>query len=239
MKKNLLMRIGLLLFVTVMATSGIFVGSGTYAKYYASGAGSAEAQVAKFEVLVGTNGGADAAISNSTMAPATLGTINLLGSTLREAFNPSVLENNNTTQSSGSPAAGTANDVRPDTKIAPGTAGYFQIKVTNNSEVAVGIRLTSVSEAMSNVGIKFLITDNDAVPAANAISSTNFAGAITAASGIFTSNTFVLPPTGTTAKTLYVWWIWPYAGNDANDTALGVAAGTVSLNYKLEAIQLD
>jgi hypothetical protein len=64
MKKNLFLRIALCLMIVVSATSGLFMGSGTAAKYAVAAEGNAVARVARFSVFVSTNG-------KSTASPGT------------------------------------------------------------------------------------------------------------------------------------------------------------------------
>jgi len=52
MKKNYFLRTALLLLVLCILTSGVFLGTGTVAKYIAAGEGEASARVAKFSVKV-------------------------------------------------------------------------------------------------------------------------------------------------------------------------------------------
>ena len=51
-KRNIFLRIGVLMLIATLATSGVFVGSGTYAKYIASAQYEATGRVAKFDVRI-------------------------------------------------------------------------------------------------------------------------------------------------------------------------------------------
>jgi len=61
MKKNIYLRIALLMLVAAIATSGVFIGSGTTAKYVAAAKFDASARVAKFELQIAKNGDSIAA----------------------------------------------------------------------------------------------------------------------------------------------------------------------------------
>lgn len=54
-KINPFLRAALLLFVLVFITGGVFMATGTTAKYVAQGAGNAEARAAKFSFLIGSD----------------------------------------------------------------------------------------------------------------------------------------------------------------------------------------
>lgn len=243
MKRNLFLRISVLLFVAVTATSGVYVGSGTFAKYTASAQGTAQARVALFKVAVKRNADTTSKIMTTE---SDLGTINLYR-TLLESYDLAEGENQNgkpnTTQSPKSPANGTPNDVLPskvtadttDPIIAPGTAGYFDLYVENQSEVSVVIKLKAEEGSLSTTDIQFVAKNtNSATPPADGDFNTADSDVL-----------FILLPAGVTGNsgTFRVWWRWRYYvsdAQDAKDTALGkVGTEQIKLNYTLEAIQID
>ena len=165
------MRIGALLFVAVMATTGVFMGSGTTARFVASADVRSEARVAVFDVRVGMR---NADNDNFTMSEnfARAGAVHANLSAAGQVFtarttlsgplwntstwpeNPAVLTapgfGNYSHLEMGRPGSPTLpRYVRPadGTVIAPGTGGRIDLRFANYSEVAVDFFLDSTSVA--------------------------------------------------------------------------------------------
>jgi len=219
MKKiNIFIRIGLLLLIATLATSGVFIGSGTYSKYIASANVSAEAKVAKFDVRVN---GTDPSTNQIVKAGGVAATITLtnVGALLQP---PGMATHSTATISTTNGSI-----------IAPGTAGKMSFTVYNYSEVAIDVWFATASTSPtipSNSGIVFCN--------ASGVAYSNFAAALDAI-GVINLGPGSVTTTNTGAKDIY--WQWPFNNdNDANDTTLGVA-GTAKLEipFVVKAEQAD
>ena len=109
-------------------------------------------------------------------------------------------------------------------KIAPGTGGSFELKVENKSEVTVVYSMTVAVANDSNIPIQYS-TDN----------GTTWTDTIT-----FDAATDKNLAIGAN-DTQTVLWKWVFAGNDATDTALGIAetAPSVVVTATITATQVD
>jgi hypothetical protein len=194
MKKNIYMRIGVLLFIAVLATSGVFVGSGTYAKYIAAATVEATARVAKFEVQIrkalttGTtptwtadNGGyltfsqssAAAMNLNTSWGTMNLGTVYDVTPVTPSATpdaNGALTTNIKVDLATPETHISTYNTTNDGSIIAPGTGGRFCFQVKNNSEVSVRFSLDSI-DATAGVGVTY--TGTPSVSTANIEFSTD------------------------------------------------------------------
>ena len=238
-RTNIFLRIGVMLIIATLATSGIFIGSGTSARYVAEAELAAQARVARFAVYAGVtgnpafaNGGrfsqTGAAIVHLTPAGSPLNSITggaagSLWDTLGAA-------------PGGGPAE-TDITVNDGTIIAPGTWGRIPLWFRNDSEVTVRFRLDTVDSTATGI------------PTANIQFSHNgtawvdtLAAALTAANA---SPTLELPPVATLGGTgtpvgMNVYWRWRFMATgtpaqiqaqDVADTNLGVAAAEAGADF--------
>ena len=115
-----------------------------------------------------------------------------------------------------------------DGKIAPGTGGSFQLVVENLSEVD------------AKYTIALAETNANDVPVEYSLDKTTWTGDMTA---INTAQKDVAVERETGSKTVVVYWRWAFEGDDAADTALGIAARTaaptVQIAATITATQID
>ena len=194
------------MFVLLITIVAIVLVSGTYAKYTSEVSGESTATVAKWSITVNEN---ELAAENSTVTFDLFKTINDTGNTADET------------------------DVA-DGLIAPGTAGSFNLKVKNESEVTAKYSIDFVLVNTSNIPIEF------------SIDGTTWTDSITAPA----EKTLAV---GAAEDTITVQWRWAFNGsdstnykttqNDVTDTTLGIAAQktapTVKVTTTLTATQVD
>lgn len=115
-----------------------------------------------------------------------------------------------------------------DGKIAPGTGGSFQLVVENLSEVDAKYTITLAE------------TNANDVPVEYSLDKTTWTGDMTA---INTAQQDVAVERETGSNTVVVYWRWAFEGDDAADTALGIAARTaaptVQIAATITATQID
>ena len=203
-KENKLVKFTM--FVLLITIIAIVLVAGTYAKYTSKVSGESTATVAKWSIKVNNN---ELAAENSTVTFNLFETINDTGNTAQET------------------------DVE-DGLIAPGTAGSFNLKVKNESEVTAKYSIDFVLKNTSNIPIEFS-TDG-----------TTWTNSITA----LAEKTLAV---GAPEDTMTVQWRWAFNGtdstnyqatqNDVTDTTLGIAAQTapakVIVTTTLTATQVD
>ena len=189
MKKNRMMRLASLLLVCVLLTTSVI--SGTFAKYVSTASGSDSVRVAKWDIEVeDTKLGVD----NAAVTFNLFDTINDTGNTADEE------------------------DV-DDGLIAPGTAGSFELNITNNSEVDAKytIALTEYND--------------NAIPLQYSVDGTNWKDSVAELVMDDLTNVDIAMKGGTGTQTVY--WRWVFEGTtpgahagqtDAYDTALGIYA---------------
>lgn len=125
-----------------------------------------------------------------------------------------------------------------DGKIAPGTSGYFDIVVTNTSEVganvtvALGAVTASGESGVVPAGLKFY-TDENYTTEINANNA-----------GTFTKNGTLTAKTGETTPslTLRVYWRWQYnvsGSADTADTTAGAAGSTLTIPVTITGTQVE
>jgi len=255
MKKNIYMRIGVLMLIAALATSGVFVGSGTYAKYIASATVEASARVAKFEVRYGAAAGADTS-GYTTFSQIGAGEYAIGSVSLGTLYQADCATAHNANISAGSST---------QSIIAPGCGGKIGFYFTNRSEVAVRFYLDKATTT-ATYGVKVVNGTNyqlvegtgtgaeiefAACDASGALPSSPVWGSLVNALGdASTSGKYIdLDPnttTGTAATSRFVYWRWVFEDNqDGRDTNLGVAAATgagdltMVLTVKIKAQQLD
>lgn len=96
-------------------------------------------------------------------------------------------------------------------RIAPGTGGYFEIELTNDSEVKVEYSL-NIKETSNTSSIPIVY-------------STSKDGTYTTAADFTASDYLEIGSSTQTSATVTVYWKWAYEGNvDSADTTLGVAS---------------
>jgi len=226
---NIFLRISALMLIAILASSGVFVGSSTYAKYIASAEVTATANVALFKVLIGTQ---DITVNGGTTYTGAL-----------------ALTKSEVYEQDGATLESHAGDLHLDphagTIVCPGTSGKCSFTITNSSQVMVEFRLTQgttpAAFGMANIGF--------GTTAANATNK-GTAGIAT----MFTNWNTAYGTTGNTAgwrklainETYTVdnlWWKWQFyesAANDGTDTTAGKAAGQAyAIPVKVEVQQVD
>jgi len=250
-KKSLFLRIGFLMLLATLATSGWFMGSSTYAKYVARATYAASGRVALFAVYAGVTKGYTAsdpaAITTSTgtkIHATDCAVVSITNSdgylgTLYEA-DFSAQENAGAATPNGDTAVANHLQYNDGRHIAPGTGGRIAVQFYNYSEVAVRFYLgggtdgigASVSSVPDNSGIQFCATTTG-----------TWQATIGAALSRATTYVDVGPKSGSTTP-LYVYWRWPFgtAGDaiteqDQYDTNLGINT-TDSDTYRLKISDL-
>ena len=212
MRKNKMMRAASGLLVATLLTTSVI--SGTFAKYTSTASGNDTATVAKwsFEAM-----GEEIAVTGdkTNLKFNLFDTINDTGNAAPEE------------------------DVA-DNKIAPGTAGSFEIKVKNTSEVTAEYTI-ALSE-----------TNNSNIPLQYSLDGTNWVDSIGELT--MTGLTKKQLDIGAAEATHTVYWRWMFEGTtsgahdgqtDATDTALGITAQktdkvpTVTIKATITATQVD
>ncbi|MBO5295113.1 MAG: hypothetical protein J6B71_07735 [Clostridia bacterium] len=215
MKNNKMMRIAaVILMMTLLTTCAI---SGTFAKYVSTANGSDTARVAKWSFKVGTTDIAPSATNEFTFN---------LFTTVYDTNNTSPNEN---TKNDTDVSDGTENTVI----IAPGTWGYFDIELTNASEVTASYAISFAETTTSTVPLKFqkaIVEENAAVEyptnSWGDLNTINVAAENLAING---------------STTIRVYWQWAYDGVDTDDTALGTAQSLANVTIKatVDVTQVD
>ena len=107
-----------------------------------------------------------------------------------------------------------------DGKIAPGTGGSFELVVENQSEVDAKYTIALDETNASNVPIEYSL---DKITWTGDMSAIN------------TAQTDVSIARGTGSETVVIYWRWAFEGDDAADTALGIAARTAAPTVQIAA----
>ena len=191
------------LLLILVLTTASMVG-GTFAKYTASASGSATARVAKWSFTVG-----DKDIERETFSFNLFDTINDTGNTTAET------------------------DVASGKKIAPGTAGKFQLNLENKSEVSAEYTV-KFRASTDDVPLQYSLTGRD--------------GDWKAITDLVSRGEIAVDATDKTAA-VTVYWKWAFEDNtvadyDTKDTALGIAAQAqtppqVTVTATVTATQVD
>ena len=195
-------------FVLLVTMIALTLVSGTYAKYTSSASGTDSAVVAKWNIKAGAKGSETSITgSNATVAFNLFDTINDTGNTADET------------------------DVA-DEKIAPGTAGSFEMSIKNDSEVTARYGISYTLSA-SDVPIEFSVDDGNTWT--------------TSLSNVAASDSTKIAMNS--SKTVTVMWRWAFTGDastnytssqtDETDTALGLSTPTVTVNATLTVEQVD
>ena len=261
-KRNIFLRIGVLMLIATLATSGVFVGSGTYAKYVASKGGNAKARVAHFHVEVsdrdfsGDSSSFVGEFSNATHTAKTITASGDLGILLQPTISAGAWGTH-----PGGPGSGTVDldtiSAVDGSIIAPGTGGRLSFVFTNRSEVSVRFWLATVSTTVESIAnltkgltvneIKFAYDNGSGT--APALSQF---GTLAAALGSYTTQYVELGPWNGTGSppsaAIGVYWQWPFEQSPAQntqDTILGEDAqntsnaGLMEMILKIRAQQVD
>jgi len=250
MKKNLFLRISLLLLVATLASSAVFVGTGTSARYVTEGTVTASGTVAKFDIKV--SAATLAKSGNIAALPSYAATIDNLG-TLYEAGTGTNAAGNGDGALGPEENAGSVihvTNAAAGTLIAPGTGGKgCTLTIHNDSEVAVHVWIELGATGFNNPGDRIQFSGNN---------GTNWRSTVAAAladkgaaSGKSAAEPIYIAPGGTSAASLdnFLQWKWPFGsttGHDDDDTALGVAAATnpataakLTIPLKINVVQVD
>ena len=234
MKKNIMMRVASALLIAVLMSTCVI--SGTFAKYTTSATGDDSARVAKWHIKVGS-------FDTATSTEKTF-TFNLFN-TIYDTNKVNSVE--------------TDGDVGSDNStvlIAPGTWGYFDLVITNESEVNAEYSLT-LTETMESAPsgatspiyykVETLTTQGapSAPPTVNGVDgvggmSKASGGTITVADGVAKA---ALTMTNKTV-TIRIYWLWEFAtadtSTDATDTALGLDGDTqIKVTAAVTVTQVD
>ena len=195
-------------FVLLVTMIALTLVSGTYAKYTSSASGTDSAVVAKWDIKAGVSGGETSITgSNATVAFNLFDTINDTGNTAAET------------------------DVATG-KIAPGTAGSFEMSIKNDSEVT------------ARYGINYTVTGNNVPIEFSTDGGSNW---VTSLSNVTASDSTKIAMNS--SATVTVMWRWAFTGagsanytesqTDATDTALGLSTPTVTVAATLTVEQVD
>lgn len=192
-------------FVLLITIVALVLVAGTYAKYTSEVSGASTATVAKWQIKAN---GHDITVESPTVTFDLFETVNDTGNTAIE------------------------NDVVND-KIAPGTAGKFDIKIDNLSEVTAEYEIKFVLDNPSNIPVEFSTDGTTWKTSIDTIESTDNLAA----------------ETGT--DTVTIQWRWAFEGanstnftatqTDVTDTTLGTAEtlATIKVTTTLTATQVD
>lgn len=195
-----------IMFVLLITIVAIVLVAGTYAKYTSQVSGESTATVAKWSIKVNDK---ELAVENSKVTFNLFETINDTGNIAQET------------------------DVKAGL-IAPGTAGSFNLKVKNESEVT------------AKYSIDFVLTNTSNIPIEFSTDGTTWTNSITAPAEKSLA-------VGAPEDTITVQWRWAFNGtdstnyqttqNDVTDTTLGIVAQTapakVTVTTTLTATQVD
>ena len=136
-----------------------------------------------------------------------------------DLFTTAVKEENGTTADTDVATGATA-------LIAPGTGGKFALEINNLSEVSAEYAIV-----LSN-------TNNGAIPIEYSVNGTDWKTSITDLNTLLDGE---LKLGATTNETQTIYWKWAFVGDDAKDTALGIAddKATVTVTADITVTQLD
>ena len=238
MKKNYFLRASVLLLALCTLTAGIFVGTGTMAKYIAAGEGEAKARVAKFSVMIQEKGASTPTEFATTTALDLDSDTTIFDGLFSDTYDTTVISER----------------TNKDKVVAPGTSGGGTdiFKIWNASEVTVNVKVEIISvDGIGGAAGKVPLQVNGASADAAALPLTLYDGNL-APNQTATSGAVDVP----------LAWEWIFEGadsiystgrsgtgtpitdTDAFDTALGIAAresGPVEAGFtvKITATQID
>lgn len=116
-------------------------------------------------------------------------------------------------------------------KIAPGTQGSFDLVVENFSEVTAKYTITLTEDNTANIPLQYSLDGSNWVDSIGALTMSGLTDQIL--------------DIGVAAVTHTVYWRWAFEGGghagqtNADDTALGIAAATLSIEASITATQVD
>ena len=202
MKKNVMMRVASVLLIAVLMSTCVI--SGTFAKYTSANTASDSATVAKWSIEIN-----DTEIAVTGDAPSV--TFDLF----KTAYD---LKENGTVDTTED------DDIKADGNlIAPGSGGYYQLKIENLSEVNAQYAIAFTATNDSNVPIEFSLS-NDNI---DGTWKTNIADLNVAATDISMSGS---------EATVTLYWRWTF---DRDDTNFGISTPTVSVNAAITVTQVN
>jgi len=251
MKKNYFLRAAVLLLALCTLTAGIFVGTGTMAKYIAAGTGDAEARVAKFSVKIAEAGGSGVEFATgSTVTLGTGGTANLFNALFKNTYK-------GTGANSGTDTVVGASSEKV---VAPGTAGDADdfMEIWNESEVMVNVKVEVTAVAgIGGTGTLVPLQVKNAAGTFVAVGSQT-AGLLDAPIVLYTANLAPGQSAADSSQKIPLEWQWIFdttdtvynatgrntaTAIDAYDTALGILARTSTVTagftIKITATQVD
>ena len=194
MKKNKSMRLAAVLLVLVLLTTSVI--GGTFAKYTGAAEATDSARVAKWD-------------------------IQLNGQSITKTFNIDLF---NTVYDENGTDAEDHIKVADGSIIAPGTAGSFDIDLTNNSEVTAEYTIDYTVSNPANIPVKFSLDGTDWKDSIDDLDVT-------------TPETIAI---GETESTITVYWQWVFNGDDNVDTALGLkGTNAIIVSAKVTVDQVD
>ena len=222
MRKNKMMRLASGLLVAVLLTTCVI--SGTFAKYISEKSASDSARVAKWSFEVN-----DANIAKQDIT--------------FDLFKTAEVKDTD-----GTAEADVKVGTNPETIIAPGTSGSFDIKLENTSEVTAKYAMAFTVVNEKNIPIEYSI--DGGATWSYTIADINIA----ASEADDATSTVLAKENGTVTKT--VQWRWVYekgaavdpgmtgeVANDAADNTLGINANdadqTITVTAKITATQVD
>lgn len=201
MKKNTIMRIAAVVLMCTLVTACF--ASSTFAKYTSAATATGKATVAKWDISVEGN--------KITISPKPSITFNLTDSWV------------NTVKGSDGQTA-----TVKDNLLAPGTNGYFDIDIKNDSDVYAKAAIT-LSKDTGSVDLPssfVLATDG------------NFENAVTLGNALPAEQIAI-----NETKTVRIYWKWTFEttdnATDEADTAAGIAAGDLKLKADIVVDQVD
>lgn len=227
MKKHNMMRVAsALAVVTLLSTSVI---SGTLAKYTSSGSGSDTARVAKWTINAGTENKLEA-ISGTKSNSFTFDLFNTVMDTKTAKDDGHVKE------------------VSGEVIVAPGTWGYVDLKIENQSEVAATYAIALSGNV--TLPLEYAIVKNDGELTDNQqpaiVTGTNAVNWTTSITDIKVDANKDTLDDSTVAATYRVYWKWDYdtatkdGTNDVRDTDLGkVGTAEQTITATVTATQAD
>jgi len=237
-KKNVFLRLALVLLVATTICANLFAGNTTVAYYAAQATGTGNAQIAKFDVLVNDKILAAGMASGGEVFNS--GTLNLFN-TIEEWTGVA-----STDGTAGQMDVQVVNASGVNTKMAPGTRGSLGVKITNKSDVAISYTITvkTGTVALSTSAPKLQFDDGNggaytaaAVPSSNATLAT-------------VTGTLAVGSTSAQEATKTIKWQWPfndgssagtYPVNADLDTPVGITPGnyTIPVTVTVDVAQID
>jgi len=256
-KRNIFLRIALLMLCATLATSGVFYGSGTFAKYIASAPVNVNATVAKFDVLLKDEKGDFKHFQDLNGNTVSIALFDDFGTGRASIYctDPWIGTEFQVYPGDYSNKGYTPTKFADGKLIAPGTMGKMEFTFRNLSEVSVRFYLDPVATTftgVNNAKLIFFANSAEGTPP-NPQNETVF-GAISSITGASGTASIVIHP-GQPDKTVNFWWCWPFhlkdapsdaydliSAQDLVDTALGETKALpprCTASFLIKAEQID